>query len=230
MSAKAEAVVFFLFLNCKGGLFMRANNENKPAAAVSADQSAEKNEKKPAAVVPAEQKRRAFAQITNVQVLASTGMLSAIAIVLGFLKIPVTQLIELRFQSLPIAAAGYLFGPVCAGIVGMIADVGGYLVKPTGPFFPGFTLSSILCGVIFGCVLYGKKPTIRRILAAEILYTVLCGILLNSLWLSILYGRGFIAAMSARLVKEIVMIPINTAMLAALMQPVRRYAAAERAG
>lgn len=168
-------------------------------------------------------------RLTDVRVLTATGMLSAIAIVLGFFKIPLTQLVELRFGSLPVAAAGYLFGPVCAGAVGFAADVGGYLVRPTGPFFPGFTLSSVISGVIFGCMLYGKEPTLKRILLAEILYTVVCGILLNSLWLSILYGRGFIAALSARLVKELVMIPVNTVMLAALMQPVKRYGAVRRA-
>jgi len=170
-----------------------------------------------------------FGRLTDVRVLTSTGLLSAIAIVLGFFKIPLTQLVELRFGSLPVAAAGYLFGPVCAGTVGFVSDIGGYLVKPTGPFFPGFTLSSVISGVIFGCVLYGKEPTLKRILFAQILYTIICGILLNSLWLSILYGRGFIAALTARLVKELVMIPVNTAMLAALMQPVKRYGAVRQA-
>lgn len=177
----------------------------------------------------AAEKKSFFAAITDVRVLASAGMLSAIAIVLGFFKIPLTQFIELRFQSLPIAAAGYLFGPVCGGIVGFIADVGGYLIKPTGPFFPGFTLTSIMSGVIFGLILHGKKPTLQRIFAAQIVYTLLCGLLLNSLWLSLLYGRGFIAAMSARFVKEMIMIPVNTLMLAAVIQPVRRYAMTERA-
>lgn len=170
-----------------------------------------------------------FGRLTDVRVLTATGLLSAIAIVLGFFKIPLTQLVELRFGSLPVAAAGYLFGPVCAGAVGFVSDIGGYLVKPTGPFFPGFTLSSVLSGVIFGCVLYGKEPTLKRILLAQILYTIICGILLNSLWLSILYGRGFIAALTARLVKELVMIPVNTVMLAAIMQPVKRYGAVRQA-
>ncbi len=170
------------------------------------------------------ERRKPTARLADIRVLAGTGMLSAIAIVLGFFKIPLTQLVELRFSSLPVAAAGYLFGPVCAGAVGFVADVGGYLVRPTGPFFPGFTITSIVSGIIFGCILHGHKPSLRRILAAQILYTLICGILLNSLWLTILYGRGFIAVLSARLVKELIMIPVNTAMLAVLMEPLRRMA------
>lgn len=166
-----------------------------------------------------------FARLKDLRVLTGTGLLSAIAIVLGFFKIPVTEILELRFSALPIAAAGYLFGPAAGGAVGLVSDVGGYLIKPTGPFFPGFTLTSIAAGVIFGCLLYGQKPTLRRIFMTQVLYSLVCGLLLNSLWLSILYGRGFIAVLGARLVKELVMIPVNTAMLAALMQPIKRAAA-----
>ena len=167
--------------------------------------------------------------LMNVRVLAYAGMLSAIAIVLGFFKVPLTQLIELRFASLPMAVAGYLFGPFTAGAVGFIADVGGYLVKPTGPFFPGFTVSAVVSGIIFGCVLHGHTPTTQRIFTAEILYTLICGILLNSLWLSVLYGRGFIVVLSTRIVKELVMIPVNTAMLSVVMGSVRRVTTLSRA-
>ena len=164
-----------------------------------------------------------FAPLRDIRVLTSAGLLSAVAIILGFFKIPVTQLIEIRFAMLPIALAGSLFGPVVGGIVGMIADVGGYIVKPTGPFFPGFTITSFISGVIFGIFLYRQKPGVQHILASQIVYTLVCGILLNSLWLSMLYGNGFIPVLTARLVKEMVMIPINTLMLATIMEPVRRY-------
>jgi hypothetical protein len=46
--------------------------------------------------------------------------------------------------------------------------------------------------------------------------------LLNSLWLSMLYGNGFIPVLTARIVKELVMIPVNTLMLAAVLQPVKK--------
>ncbi|MDU3490617.1 MAG: hypothetical protein E7F64_06095, partial [Clostridiales bacterium] len=37
-------------------------------------------------------------------------------------------------------------------------------------------------------------------------------LILNTLWLSILCGKGFIPLLSVRFVKELVMIPVNTAM------------------
>ena len=166
--------------------------------------------------------RNVFSPLSNIRVLTSAGILSAIAIVLGFFKIPVTQLIEIRFAVLPVTIAAYMFGPVVGGAVGLVSDIGGYILRPTGPFFPGFTLTSVITGVIFGCMLYKRRPTLLRILAAEIVYTVICGMFLNSLWLSMLYGNGFIPVLTARIVKELVMIPVNTLMLAAVLQPVKK--------
>ena len=58
-----------------------------------------------------------FAPLSDIHVLTSAALLSAIAIILGFFKIPVTQVIEIRFAMLPIAVAGSLFGPVIGGAV-----------------------------------------------------------------------------------------------------------------
>ena len=170
-----------------------------------------------------EDSRNIFAPLRDIRVLTSAGLLSAIPIVLGFFQIPLTQIIEIRFMVLPVAAAGWLFGPVVGGLVGIVADVGGYLIKPTGPFFPGFTITSMLSGVIFGCVLYRRRPTLLRIFTAQVIYTLVCGLLLTSIWLSMLYGNGFIPVLTARILKELVLIPVNTIMLAALMEPVRRF-------
>jgi ECF transporter S component (folate family) len=105
--------------------------------------------------------------------------------------------------------AGQLFGPAVAGVVGGITDIGGYLVKPTGPFFPGFTFSSIVGGIIFGLMLHNKKITFARVLATQVVYTIVVGIILNSYWLDVLYFQnGYFATIMARLPKELIMIPI----------------------
>ena len=148
-------------------------------------------------------------KLTNTKTLTIAAMLSALGIVLGFFKIPINQLIEIRFGQLPIEMAGMLFGPGVAGVVGAITDVGGYLVKPTGPFFPGFTFSSIVSGIIFGLMLHGKKITFLRVLMTQVIYTLVVGVILNSYWLDMLYFQnGYVATIIARLPKELIMIPI----------------------
>lgn len=85
---------------------------------------------------------------------AVSGMLLALAAILSLLKIPISESLEIRFGSIPIALAGALYGPGYAACVGALSDIVGYWVKPTGHYFPGFTLSGAVSGVIFGLFLY----------------------------------------------------------------------------
>lgn len=157
--------------------------------------------------------------IKDIKKLTMAAMLLAVSVVLSFFKVPVTNLIEIRFNSLPIAAAGYLFGPVIGGLVGMLADILGYIVKPTGPFFPGFTISSTATGVIYGMMLWRRDVRLPWLALAEAIQTAVVSIFLNSYFLSILYGSGFFVVLSARLLKSLVMYPVNLLLLYSLMKP-----------
>lgn len=159
----------------------------------------------------------------NVRAITTCGMLLAVSVVLGFFKVPVTEIIELRFAFLPIACIGMLFGPVVGAETGMLSDILGYIVKPTGPFFPGFTISAIAQGIIYGLFFYKKEITVRRIILAQLTDTIIVSLILNPIWLSILYGNGFIAVFTGRLIKTAVMFPINTVLLAAILKPARKY-------
>ncbi|SFL30655.1 ECF transporter S component, folate family [Lachnospiraceae bacterium KH1T2] len=165
-----------------------------------------------------------MSKLRNTKTITTAGMLVAIGIVLGFFKVPINNLIEIRFGNLPIAAAGTLMGPVPAAIVGALTDIGGFLVKPTGAFFPGFTLSGIITGIIFGLLLKtddSSNLSIVRIFIAQLIVTVFVNVLLNGYWLSLLYGKGYAAILIARIPKELIMLPINTLLITAIAKPVR---------
>ena len=147
-------------------------------------------------------------KLKNVRVLTVSAFLVAIATVLGFFKVPITELIEIRFQYLPIAVGGAMFGPAVGGVIGMLADVLGYLVKPTGAFFPGFTISSILSGIIYGLFFYKKRITVPRIIAAELTETIVCSLVINSINLSILYGNAFSVVVATRLLKVLIILTV----------------------
>ncbi len=161
--------------------------------------------------------------LKNIKTLTVAGMLTAIAIISGFFKIAVSDILEIRFSTLPIAVAGAFFGPGVAAIVGAVSDIGGFLIRPTGPYFPGFTLSGALTGVIFGLCLHkkdGSSPGLFRVVVGVLINTVLVNMLLNSLWLSMLYGKGGVwAVLSVRFLKEVVMIPVNVILIMAIIVP-----------
>ncbi len=152
-------------------------------------------------------------ELRNTKTLTLAAMLTAIGIVLSFFKIPVNQLITIGFGSLPLSVSGMLLGPAVSGVVGALMDVGGYFVKPTGPFFPGFTISGIVSGVIYGLMFYNKKITFGRVLVTQIILTIVVNIIMNSYWLNLLYLKdGYLAVIISRLPKEIIMLPIMTIM------------------
>ncbi len=162
-------------------------------------------------------------KLFNTKTLTVAAMLTAVGIILGFFKLPITQLIEIRFGSLPIALTGMMFGPGVAGIVGALIDIGGYLVKPTGPFFPGFTISGVVSGIIFGVMLHGKKCNFYRILFTQAIHTLIVGIVMNSFWLNLLYLKnGYLAAIIARLPKELIMIPVMSVLLYAVLNSLEK--------
>lgn len=169
-------------------------------------------------------------KLKNVRILTTAALLVAIATVLGFLKIPLTELIELRFAFLPIAVAGMMFGPAIGCTVGVLADVLGYLVRPTGPFFPGFTIATGISGLIYAFFFYKKKITLPRVVAASAVETVVVSLVINSINLHILYGTPILAVITAKLLKNAVMFPINTALLAIVLRPVRKMIPSQAAG
>lgn len=97
----------------------------------------------------------------KVKALIVTGLLAAISVVLlGFsVMVPLAGLPALRlsFFEIPIIIAGILYGPIAGALCGITSDLLGFLLFPKGPFFPGFTVSAALWGVIPGILFMINK-------------------------------------------------------------------------
>ena len=87
-----------------------------------------------------------MSNLKNVKTLTLSGMFIALSVVCGFLNLPITQFIEIRFGSLMLAVSGMLLGPAISAVIGALSDIIAFMVKPTGPFFPGFTISAAVSG------------------------------------------------------------------------------------
>ena len=148
-------------------------------------------------------------EIRKTKSLVTMAVLLALAVVLGFVSVQVTESLRVGFSFLPNAVSGQLFGPVGGMLVGGLADILKYLVKPTGPFFPGFTISGILGGLIYGLVLYKKPATLPRIILCMTLIAVFVNMLLNTYWLTLLYGNAFLVILPARIVSNLISLPVN---------------------
>ena len=139
-------------------------------------------------------------------------MMCALAMVLNMVaSINVGPYVRIGFSGIPNQVVAYLFGPAVGGIFGAALDVIKYLIKPDGAFFPGFTVSAALGGIIYGAFLYKKKVTLPRVFASQLLVKIAVNILLNTLWLNMLYGKAFLAILPGRVISNAVMLPIDTA-------------------
>ncbi|NLI21138.1 MAG: folate family ECF transporter S component [Clostridiales bacterium] len=150
------------------------------------------------------------------------GVLVALQIVLGNLVQVALLEKQMNFGFLPIAAAGYLLGPVGAMIVAGLGDILGTLIFGTGAYFPGFTVTALIVGFLYGWMMnprYQKwlsisvrsgylELTVRALLSAAMAAAVY--IFLNSYWLTFLVNRGYWVLLMARLPFNLAEIPVFT--------------------
>ena len=156
-------------------------------------------------------------ELKKVPVLAVCAMFAALALILNSVaSINIGPYIKIGFSAIPNQLVDYLFGPVTGSLFAGILDIVKYVMKPDGAFFFGFTFNAMLAAFIYGCFYYKKKLTLRRVLLAKLIVVLVVNVLLNTLWLDMLYGKGFLVLLPARAVKNLIMWPIDSVIFFAL--------------
>ena len=135
-----------------------------------------------------------------------------------FQLIPLLTYIRPSLAFIPIAASAAMYGPLWAGAAAAAADVISYFLFPSGgPYFPGFTLSAFLAGIILGILIYRHKPSVFRALAACVLSIAIVDVALNTLWLHYFFVPGSLTALLLpRLIKSLIFAPFEVAITFAL--------------
>ena len=163
--------------------------------------------------------RSSLAEMKNVKTLALCGVLCALGIVLGFTtSISIGQYIRIGFSGMPNQICDYLFGPAVGAIFSGVLDILKYLVKPTGPFFPGFTISAVAGGLIYGFSFYHRTISLPRIFVTELIVKVFVNVGLNTIWLNMLYNKAILAILPGRILTNVIMLPIDTAICYLLLK------------
>ncbi len=109
-----------------------------------------------------------------------------------FAMMQVSKLIHLPsgFGSLNIslgpiffAIIACLYGPWAGLLIGMISDIFGFFVFPTGQaFHPGYTLNAMLAGLTWALCFYKSKITFSKILLGRIVVNIFVNSYLGSIW------------------------------------------------
>ncbi len=101
------------------------------------------------------------------------------------------------------ALCALVCGPVNAVVFGVVEDNVGYFMNPSGGYFPGYMLTTVLGVLIYALFFYRAKVTVPRLFFAKLLNNVV-NVFLGSLWSSILSGKGYWTYVSVRAVTNAV--------------------------
>lgn len=153
--------------------------------------------------------------LRKTRVICVAAIMASLFVVLYSIKLQLAPELRITFTFIPLALAGWLLGAVPAMLVGLIGDLVGCLLFPAGPYFPGFTLTQMLSGLIFGLFLYRKNSDklVLPIIYSKSIISILLNVGLNALWLSMLYGKAWKVYAASHLVKNILALPIEIIIL-----------------
>lgn len=161
--------------------------------------------------------------MNKTRMIVSVSILIALEIILTRYFSIQTPIVRIGFGFIPVALASIMFGPVIGGITAALGDIIGMAIAPAGAYFPGFTLSAFLSGVIMGLFLHKSSKTFVHIALAVITVTLFINLGLNTLWLSMITGKAVMVLMIPRMLKEAVMLPIQIFLIHFMWKYIRTF-------
>lgn len=166
--------------------------------------------------------REAVGELRKPRILAFSAMMIAACVALAQIpSIPTTDPnVRVTWGFLARAVCGMVCGPVNALVFGFAEDTISFLLHPTGPYFPGYSLTTMLGTMLYALFLYRARLTpvslTLRVFGAKLCTNIL-NVVLGSLWSAVLYGKGYIYYMVKSFWKNLVMLPVQTVMLVILL-------------
>lgn len=154
--------------------------------------------------------KNSFQAFANPRTIAFAAMLIALNVILTRYFSIQTQFLRIGFGFLPVAIFSMLFGPVPGAIAAAMGDIIGFFLFPSGMFFPGFTFSAFMQGLIYGLFLYKKDLSWIRVAFCSLCVVLVVDVCLNTAWLSILYDQAVMLIIVPRLIKSAIMLIVQT--------------------
>lgn len=165
--------------------------------------------------------------------LTVSALLIALDVVFSRVLAINTPLMKIGLGFAAVALSAMLYGPAWAALTAALGDLIGALLFPTGAYFPGFTATAALTGLIFGLFLYRREKSWLRAFLAALCNCLLVTLLLNTLMIAVFFrsspaelaGADFArfmeltslkALLAARIPQFFIMLAVQALVLAAL--------------
>ena len=162
------------------------------------------------------------------KVILSALLLSLFIVFNRFLSIK-TPILIISLSFIPIMMAAIWLGPLYSTIIAALGDLISALLFPIGTYFPGFTFSYALVGLIYGLFLYNKGKALGTtklivfLIISSIIARIGVELFISAKWIEMISEKAYVAILSARLVAQLVMIPVQVITIFALEKFSRPY-------
>ena len=156
---------------------------------------------------------QAGAELKNLRKLVFAALVVALRIALSGLFIPVGANLRIYFHFFITALGGVICGPVLSLLIGFAADILGFILFPSGAFFFGYTISSMVGAFLYGCFLYKKHVSLLRLFFCKAAVNIGVNVLLGSLWSAILYSKGYYFYFVQSITKNLILLPVEVTIL-----------------
>ena len=168
--------------------------------------------------------REAVSEFKNLRVLLFAALMIALRVALKSVSIPIAANLRINIAFFINAYGAMVFGPVVAIAAAAVSDTLGCLLFPSGPYFFPFIFTEIAGSLIFALFLYRTKVTTLRVTLSRFCIDFFVNIVLNTpiMWLyyQMVLGRNYAIFDAMRVVKNLVMFPIESVLLVLFLRVV----------
>lgn len=148
------------------------------------------------------------------QQIAVLGVLMALEIALSRVSIFLGPNNRLSFGFIITSIIGLLFGPWVAGLAGAGTDLlTAFMFGVQGTFFFGFTFTAFAGAFVYGAFLHRKEIRWTHVLGAVLVNSIVTNLVLNTLWIHLLYETPITVLLATRIPQNLIMAPVRFAVI-----------------
>ena len=161
--------------------------------------------------------REACKEVKSTRMLVLTALLVAVRVALKSLSIPVGESLYITVGFFVNAVGSMVYGPVLGFLSGIVCDLLGCLLFPSGPYFFPFTFIEGLGSLFYALFFYRARLSPVRIFSAKLTVNAILNIVLTPLALSWMYGKSIMVYLIPRIAKNLLLFPLEAVLLMMFM-------------
>ena len=164
---------------------------------------------------------QAASEMDDLRMLLFAALMIALRVALKSVKIPIAPYLSINVAFFVNAYGAMVFGPVVAMWAAAISDTLGYILVPDGVYFFPFVFTEMAGSLIFALFLYRTEVTALRVTLSRFCVDFFVNVVLTTpimhLYYRMILGKNYALFDAMRIVKNLFMFPIESALLTAFL-------------